>query len=83
MSVESDAHIGVYLTPVAPTGADRVTVQDVKDWVAEVERLRIPSDTYLDECVLSVIWHSNILDVTENESELGVWGTDIIVGMPR
>ena len=79
-SVESDAHIGVYLTPVVP---NRVTVQDVKDWVAEVERLRIPPGTYLDECVLSVIWHSNILDVTENESELGVWGTDIIVGMPR
>ena len=79
-NVESDAHIGVYLTPAE---ANRVTVQDVKDWVAEVERLRIPSGTYLDECVLSVIWHSNILDVTENESELGVWGTDIIVGMPR
>ena len=77
MSVESDAHIGVYLTK------RDVTIQDVKDWVAEVERLRIPSDTTLDECLLSVIWRSDILDVTENESELGVWGTDIIVGMPR
>jgi hypothetical protein len=75
--VESDAHVGVYLN-------DRsVTVQDVKDWVAEVERLRIPASTVLDEGILSVIWRSDILDVTENESELGVWGTDIIVGMPR
>jgi hypothetical protein len=76
-NVESDAHVGVYLN-------DRsVTVQDVKDWVAEVERLRIPVTTALDECILSVIWRSEILDVTENESDLGVWGTDIIVGMPR
>jgi hypothetical protein len=77
MSVESDAHIGVYLTK------RDVTIQDVKDWVAEVERLRIPEGTTLDECLLSVIWRSEILDTTENESELGVWGTDIIVGMPR
>jgi hypothetical protein len=76
-NVESDAHVGVYLTK------RHVNVQDVKDWVAEVERLRIPEDTVLDECILSVIWRSEILDVTENESELGVWGTDIIVGMPR
>ena len=75
--VESDAHIGVFLN-------DRsVCLQDVKDWVAEVERLRIPDSTVLDEGILSVIWRSDILDVTENESELGVWGTDIIVGMPR
>jgi hypothetical protein len=77
MSVKSDAHIGVTLNERAPT------IQDVKDWVAEVDRLRIPSDTTLDECLLSVIWRSDILDVTENESDLGVWGTDIIVGMPR
>lgn len=77
MSVESDAHIGVYLTK------RDVKIQDVKDWIAEVDRLRIPSDTTLDECLLSVIWRSDILDVTENESDLGVWGTDIIVGMPR
>jgi hypothetical protein len=77
MSVESDAHIGVYLTQ------RDVTVQDVKDWVAEVERLRIPAHTVLDECLLSIIWRSDVLDVTENESELGVWGTDILVGMPR
>lgn len=76
-SVESDAHVGVYLNK------RHVNVQDVKDWVAEVERLRIPEDTVLDEGILSVIWRSEILDVTENESELGVWGTDIIVGMPR
>ena len=76
-NVQSDAHIGVYLNK------RHVSVQDVKDWVAEVERLRIPEDTVLDECILSVIWRSDILDVTENESELGVWGTDIIVGMPR
>ena len=76
-SVESDAHVGVYMTKVD------MTVQDVKDWVAEVERLRIPDSTVLDEGILSVIWRSNILDVTENESDLGVWGTDIIVGMPR
>lgn len=77
--VDSDAHVGVYLTPFG----ESATVQDVKDWVAEVERLRIPDSTVLDECVLSIIWRSEILDVTENESELGVWGTDIIVGMPR
>lgn len=76
-NVESDAHIGVCLNK------RHVNVQDVKDWVAEVERLRIPEGTVLDECVLSIIWRSEILDVTENESELGVWGTDIIVGMPR
>jgi hypothetical protein len=76
-SVESDAHVGVYMTKVD------MTVQDVKDWVAEVERLRIPASTVLDEGILSVIWRSEILDVTENESDLGVWGTDIIVGMPR
>lgn len=77
MSVKSDAHIGVTLNERA------ATIQDVKDWVAEVDRLRIPESTTLDECLLSVIWRSDILDVTENESELGVWGTDIIVGMPR
>jgi hypothetical protein len=77
MSVESDAHIGVYMTKVD------MTVQDVKDWVAEVERLHIPASTVLDEGILSVIWRSDVLDVTENESELGVWGTDILVGMPR
>lgn len=76
-NVESDAHIGVYMTKVD------MTVQDVKDWVAEVERLHIPASTVLDEGILSVIWRSDVLDVTENESELGVWGTDIIVGMPR
>lgn len=74
--VESDAHIGVYVSGSA-------TIQDVKDWVAEVDRLCIPSGTHLDECVLSVIWRSDILDVIESESELGVMGTDIIVGMPR
>lgn len=77
--IDSDAHVGVYLTPFG----ESATIQDVKDWVAEVDRLRIPPGTHLDECVLSVIWRSDILDVTENESELGVWGTDIIVGMPR
>lgn len=76
-NVESDAHIGVCLNK------RHVNVQDVKDWVAEVERLRIPEGTVLDECILSILWRSEILDVTENESELGVWGTDIIVGMPR
>ncbi len=75
--VNSDAHIGVFLNE------REVSVRDVKDWVAEVERLRIPDSTLLDECVLSVIWRSEILDVTEAESDLGVWGTDIIVGMPR
>lgn len=75
--VESDAHIGVYLN-------DRsVTVQDVKDWVAEVERLQIPATTVLEEAVLSVMWRSSILEAVKNESELGTVGIDIIVGMPR
>lgn len=78
-NVHSDAHIGVYLAVLD----NNVLVKDVRDWLAEVERLKIPDNTVLDECVLSVIYTSEILDVTENESGLGVWGTDIIVGMPR
>ena len=78
--VKSDATITVWLDqlPSAP-----VTVQSVKDWVAEVERLSIPSDTKLEECVISVCFRSEILEPTYSESDLGVEGIDILVGMPR
>lgn len=78
--VQSDATITVWLDqlPTAP-----VTVQSVKDWVAEVERLNIPSDTKLEECVISVCFRSTILEPTYSESDLGVEGIDILVGMPR
>ena len=78
--VRSDATITVWLDQLdsAP-----VTVQSVKDWVAEVERLSIPSDTKLDECVINVCFRSQILEPTYSESDLGVEGIDILVGMPR
>lgn len=76
-TLKSSAIVSVWLD------ADRGTIKDVRDWLAEVERLRLPDDTVLEECYLSISYTSYVLDVTENESELGVWGTDIIVGMPR
>jgi hypothetical protein len=76
-TLKSSAIVSVWLD------AGRGTIKGVRDWLAEVERLHLPDDTVLDECYLSVSYTSDLLDVTENESELGVWGTDIIVGMPR
>jgi hypothetical protein len=62
---------------------EKATVKDVRDWLAEVERLHLPEDTVLDECYLSMCFSSEILETTLNESELGVMGTDVIVGLPR
>ena len=78
INVKSDAMIGVWLD-----GRSLATVQQVRDWLAEVDRLRIPSATVLDECILSVNFRSEILDTTFSESELGVEVVDILVGMPR
>lgn len=76
--VKSDAVISVYVDLL-----EKPTVQTVRDWLAEVDRLHIPSDTRLEDCVLDLVYRSEILDTTLNESELGVEGTDILVGMPR
>lgn len=76
-NVKSDASIGVYLDGIS------MTVRDVVDWVAEVNRLNIPPSTVLDECVLSVFYRSEILEPTHSESALGVEGIDVVVGMPR
>ena len=59
------------------------TVQDVRDWLAEVDRLHIPNDTVLDECFLALFYRSQIVDDILGESSLGVEGYDILVGMPR
>jgi len=64
-------------------GLDRVTVRDVRDWLAEVDRLHIPDSTLLDEAVLSVFFRSEIVEDILGESALGVEGYDILVGMPR
>lgn len=63
--------------------ARNCTVQDVRDWLAEVDRLHIPNDTVLDECILALFHRSQILDDIWGESSLGVEGYDILVGMPR
>ena len=76
-NVKSDATIGVYLD------SNGATVQDVRDWLAEVDRLHIPNDTVLDECILALFYRSQILEPTHAESDLGVEGIDILVGMPR
>ena len=76
-TVKSDASIGVYLDGLS------MTVRDVADWLAEVNRLNIPQSTVLEECVLSVFHRSEILEPTYTESALGVNGVDVIVGMPR
>lgn len=76
--VKSDAVISVYLD-----GHGRVTVEAVRDWLAEVDRLHIPHSTPLEECIISVAYRSEILDPIEGESHLGVDGTDVLVGMPR
>ena len=75
--VRSSASISVYLE----SGA--ATVQDVRDWLAEVDRLHIPSDTRLEDCLLDLVYRSDILDEILGESSLGVEGYDILVGMPR
>ena len=59
------------------------TIQDVKDWIAEVERLHFPESIKLDDCLLSVTVMSDVVDTTFGESELGVEGYDILVGLPR
>ena len=76
-TVKSDASIGVYLD------GRSMTVRDVADWLAEVNRLNIPQSTVMEECVLSVFYRSEILQPTHAESELGVEGIDVVVGMPR
>ena len=75
--VESSALVTVYLS------MSRTTVRDVRDWLAEVDRLRIPDDTEMDDCLLGVCYRSDIVDTIHGESELGVEGVDILVGMPR
>ncbi len=75
--VHSSASIDIYLE------SGSATVQDVRDWLAEVDRLHIPSDTRLEDCVLGVVYRSEILDDILGESDLGVEGYDILVGMPR
>lgn len=75
--VHSSASIDIYLD------SGSATVQDVRDWLAEVDRLNIPNDTRLEDCVLGVVYRSEILEPTHAESDLGVEGIDILVGMPR
>lgn len=77
MSLKSSAIVSVWLDK------EKGTIKDVKDWLAEVERLHIPEDTVMDECYLTVSFTSEVLDNTWSESELGVEGYDIIVGLPR
>lgn len=76
-NVKSDATIGVYLD------GRSATVQDVRDWLAEVERLNLPKNAVLEECILSVFYLSEIVEPTYSESALGVEGIDVVVGMPR
>lgn len=76
--VKSDAVISVYVDLL-----EKPTVQTVRDWLAEVDRLHIPSDTRLEDCVLDLVYRSEILEPTHAESDLGVEGIDILVGMPR
>lgn len=76
-SVMSSAVISVWLDK------RKATVRDVRDWLAEVERLHLPEDTVLDECVLSLCYTSEIVDEAFGESQLGVEGYDILVGLPR
>lgn len=78
INVKSDAIISVYVDL-----STKPTVQTVREWLAEVDRLNIPSDHALEDCVLDLVYRSEILDTTINESELGVEGVDILVGMPR
>lgn len=76
--VKSDAMISVYVDL-----SGKPTVQTVRDWLAEVDRLHIPNDHALEDCCLDLVYRSEILDTTLNESDLGVSGIDILVGMPR
>lgn len=76
--VKSDAVISVYLD-----NQKRITVEHVRDWLEEVDRLNIPRSTILDDCVLGVCYRSEILEAIYGESELGAEGTDVLVGMPR
>lgn len=75
--VHSSASIDIYLE------SGSATVQDVRDWLAEVDRLHIPNETRLEDCVLAVVYRSEILDDILGDSSLGVEGYDILVGMPR
>jgi hypothetical protein len=76
-SVKSNAMVSVWMDKVD------ATIHDVLAWVAEVERLHIPKDTVLDECYLSLSFKSDIVDEAFGESQLGVEGYDILVGLPR
>lgn len=76
--VKSDAVISVYVDLL-----EKPTVQTVRDWLAEVDRLHIPSDTRLEDCVLDLVYRSEIVEDTYGESALGVEGYDILVGLPR
>jgi hypothetical protein len=78
IQVKSDAVISVYVDPSV-----KPTVQTIRDWLAEVDRLHIPSDHVLEDCVLDLVYRSEILDDILGESSLGVEGYDILVGMPR
>ena len=79
----SDVHSEATITVILESGKQPVTVHAVRDWLAEVDRLHIPSDTPLDDCCLYVRFRSQVLDETHGESDLGVEGYDILVGMPR
>ena len=50
------------------------TVQDVRDGLAEVDRLNIPNDAVLEECLIALFYRSQILEETYGESSLGVEG---------
>ena len=78
INVKSDAVISVYVDLSA-----KPTVQTVREWLAEVDRLHIPSNHVLEECVLDLVYRSEIVDEIHGESGLGVEGYDILVGMPR
>jgi hypothetical protein len=77
MSVITSALVTVWLDK------EKATVRDVRDWLAEVERLHLPEDVVLGECVLSLCYSSEIEDEILGESQLGVEGFDILVGLPR
>lgn len=61
-----------------------MTLQDVRDWLAEVDRLKIPDvPVYTQGNILMVMYKSQIVESTLAESQLGVEGYDILVGLPR
>ena len=76
MSVTSSALVCVSLV-------DGRKLSDVRAWLAEVDRLNLPDDSVMLECYLAVDYLSEVLSPIEGESELGVEGVDILVGLPR